>query len=146
MLQSDSYRLALLVACGAAVALLALALATGAASLLAWPLVLLGGAYVLSLADGPVDQWAPVYAGALVATAELAYWSLELRGRAADVEQLTERRAGLIVALAVGATAVGGVVLAATAVQLGSGVGLDAVGVVAAVGAVFVIAAAAARR
>jgi len=132
--------------CGVAVALLALSVVVGSPSLLPWPIALLGAAYVLSLADGPVDQWSPVYAGAFLATAELAYWSLELRGRAADVEQLTERRAGLIVALAIGATSVGGVVLAATAVRVGAGIALDIAGVVAAVGAVFVIAAAAARR
>jgi hypothetical protein len=146
VLRADTHRVPLLVACGGAAVLLGFALGIGATSLVPWPLVLLGGAYVLSLADGPVDQWAPVYAGALVAMAELAYWSLELRGRAADVEQLTERRAGLIVALGVGATAVGGVVLAATAVRLGTGIALDAAGALAAVAAVFVIAGAAARR
>lgn len=145
MLQADEHRLPLLAGTGAAVVLLALGLAAGSASLLPWPLVLLGAAYVLSLGDGPVDQWAPVYAGALLATAELAYWSLELRGRAAGVEQLTERRGGLIAALAIGATAVGGLVLAATALRLGSGIVLDSAGVVAAVVAVFVIAAAASR-
>ena len=145
MLQADAHRRPLLAGTGVAVVLLALALASGSSSLVPWPLVLLGGAYVLSLGDGPVDQWAPVYAGALLATAELAYWSLELRGHAADVEQLTERRGGLIAALAIGATAVGGLVLAATALRLGSGIVLDSAGVVAAVVAVFVIAAAATR-
>jgi hypothetical protein len=146
VLRADERHLTLLSACGFAVALLVVALALGSTSLLPWPIAVLGGAYVLSLADGPVDQWAPVYAGALLAVAELAYWSLELRGRAADVEQLTERRAGLIVGLAIGATAVAGLVLAATALSVGSGLAVDLAGVVAAVAAAFVIAAAAARH
>ena len=58
---------------------------------------------------------------------------------------MTERRAGLIVALAVFAVALGGLVLAATSLRLGSGVGLDAVGVFAAVAAVFVLALVARR-
>jgi hypothetical protein len=129
----------------AAVALLGIALLAGAASLLPWPLVLLGAAYALDLADKPVDQWAPVYAGAFVVVAELAYWSLELRGRAHDVERLTERRAGLILGLGIGAVAVGGFVLAATSIDLGSGIGLDAAGVLAAIAAVFVVALVARR-
>jgi hypothetical protein len=111
----------------------------GSTTLVPWPLVLLGAAYTVDLAGGDVDQWAPVYAGAFLAIAELAYWSLELRGRAEDVERLTERRAGLIVALAIGAVALGGVVFAATSLRLGSGVTLDAVGVLAAIGALFVV-------
>jgi hypothetical protein len=120
--------------------LLALALLVGSTTLLPWPLVLLGAAYTVDLAGGGVDQWAPVYAGAFLAIAELAYWSLELRGRAEDVERLTERRAGLIVALAIGV-----VVLAATSLRLGSGVALDGAGVLAAIAALFVVALVARR-
>jgi hypothetical protein len=145
VLQADSRQWLILPICATAVVLLALGLLAGLAWLLPWPLVLLGAAYALELADAPVDQWAPVYAGAFVAVAELAYWSLELRGRAEDLERLTERRAGLIVALAVLAVALGGLVLAATSLRLGSGVGLDVVGVLAAVAAVFAIALVARR-
>ena len=49
----------------AAVALLALAVAAGFPSLIPWPLVLLAGAYAWKLGGGSVDQWAPVYGGAL---------------------------------------------------------------------------------
>ncbi len=130
----------------AAVLLLALAVATGLPSLIPWPLVLLAAEYALKLGGGPVDQWAPVYAGALVGIAELAYWSLELRGRAQDAERLTERRAGLIVSLAVGAVAVGGLVLAATSLRIGSGIAVDVVGALAAIGAIAVLAAVARPR
>jgi hypothetical protein len=144
--RADAHHIPLLILGGAAVLLLALSLAAGSTSLLPWPLVLLGAAYALSLADGPIDQWAPVYAGAFLLAAELAYWSLELRGRADDVEQLTERRAGMIVALTIGAIALAGLVLAATAIRVGSGIVLDLAGVLAAVAAAFVIAGVAARR
>jgi hypothetical protein len=145
VLQADSRQWLIIPICAAAVVLLALALLVGWAWLVPWPLVLLGAAYALDLSDASVDQWSPVYAGAFLAAAELAYWSLELRGRAQDVERLTERRAGLIVALAVFAVALGGLVLAATSLRLGSGVGLDVVGVLAAVAAVFVLALVARR-
>lgn len=144
--RADARHIPLLALGGAAVLLLAAALTVGSTSLLPWPFALLGAAYALSLADGPVDQWAPVFAGAFLLTAELAYWSLELRGRADNVEQLAERRAGSILALTIGATAVGGLVLAATAVRVGAGIVLDLAGALAAVGAAFVIAGAATRR
>jgi hypothetical protein len=140
VLRVDAYRLEVLVVCAAAVVLLAGALAFGGTSLVPWPLVVLAGAYAWSLGTGPVDQWAPVYAGALLALAELSYWSLELRGRAQDAERLNERRAGLIVGLALGSVAVGGLVLAATSLPLGSGAAFDLLGVVAAVAAVTLVA------
>ncbi|MHB8641401.1 MAG: hypothetical protein ACYDA3_00720 [Gaiellaceae bacterium] len=124
----------------AACVLLALALAAGWTSLVPWPLVLLGGAYAWSIGRGEVDQWAPVFAAGVLAVAELSYWSLELRGRVADAERLNERRAGLIVALAIGTVACGGVVLAATSLRIGEGVAVDLVGVAAAVGALAVVA------
>jgi len=130
----------------AAVALLALAVAAGFPSLIPWPLVLLAGAYAWKLGGGSVDQWAPVYGGALLGIAELAYWSLELRGRAQEAERLTERRAGLIVALSLGAVAVGGLVLAATSLRIGTGIAIDTLGAAAAIAAVAVLAAVARPR
>lgn len=73
--------------------------------------------------------------------AELAYWSVQLRGRAQDAEKLTERRVGLIATLAFVAVAAGGFVLAATSLQIGSGVARDLLGVGAAVGALAIVAA-----
>ena len=145
-LTAHSYRPELGVIAIAAVVLLALAVAAGFPSLIAWPLVLLAAEYALKLGGGPVDQWAPVYAGTLVGIAELAYWSLELRGRAQSAERLTERRAGLIVTLAVGSVAAGALVLAATSLRIGSGIVVDVVGVAAAVAAVGILAAIARPR
>jgi len=145
-LTAHSYRPELGVIGVAAVVLLALAVAAGFPSLIPWPLVLLAAGYALKLGGGPVDPWAPVYAGALVGIAELAYWSLELRGRAEAAERLTERRAGLIVALAGGSVAAGGLVLTATSLRIGSGIAIDIIGVAAAVAAVGVLAAVARPR
>ncbi len=145
-LTASSYRPELGLIGFVAVALLALAVAAGFPSLIPWPLVLLTGAYALKLRGGPIDQWAPVYAGALLGVAELAYWSLELRGRAQDAERLTERRAGLIVTLAALAVVVGGLVLAATSLRIGSGIAIDLLGATAAVAALAVLAAVAGPR
>jgi hypothetical protein len=122
------------------VAILALAVAVPLPSLVPWPLVILGGAYAWSLGDGAVDQWAPVYAGGVLAIAELVYWSVELRGRAHDAERLTERRAALIAALALATVVAGGLVLAATSLRIGSGIAVDALGAAAAVVALGIVA------
>jgi hypothetical protein len=145
-LTSDVHRLQLALIGGAAVLLLALSVAFALPSFVPWPLVLLAGEYAWSLGGGGIDQWSPLLAGALLVIAELAYWSLELRSRTQDAERLTERRAGLIVALGIGTVALGGLVLAATAVQLGSGISADLMGVAAAVAALAVVATLARSR
>jgi hypothetical protein len=124
----------------AAIVLLGVALAVPIASAFPWPLVVLAGLYAWTLGGGDIDQWAPMYAGAFVAVAELSYWSVELRGRAQDSERLTERRAALIAVLSLLGVTAGGLVLAATSLDVGSGVLLDLGGVAAAVGALFVVA------
>jgi hypothetical protein len=124
----------------AALLLLALGLASPLPSLLPWPVAILAGGYAWKLGDGGIDQWAPVYAGGLLVVAELAYWSIELRGRSQDAERLTERRAALIAALGLAAVAVGGLVLAATSLRIGSGIATDVLGIAAAVAALAVVA------
>ena len=145
-LTAPAHRLELGGLAGAAVVLLALGLAWPFPSLLPWPLVLLAGAYAWKLGDGALDQWAPVYAGGLLTVAELAYWSVELRGRAHEAERLTERRAALIAVLALLTISAGGLVLAATSVNLGGGVAIDLLGVAAGVAALAVIASLARPR
>ena len=122
------------------VVLLAVSLAVPLPSLFPWPLVVLAALYAWTLGGGEVDQWSPMYAGAFVAVAELAYWSVELRGRAQDSERLTERRAALIAVLSLLGVTAGGLVLAATSIDVGSGILLDLVGVAAAIGALVVVA------
>ncbi len=111
-LTASAHGLELAVIGAIATALLALSVAFALPSFIPWPLVLLAGEYAWSLGGGEIDQWSPLVAGALVVVAELAYWSLELRSRTQDAERLTERRAGLIAAIGIGAVALGGFVLA----------------------------------
>jgi hypothetical protein len=105
-----------------------------------WPLVILAALYAWTLGGGDVDQWSPLYAGAFLLLAELAYWSVALRGRAQDSERLTERRLVLVVVLTLIAVGAGGLVLAATSLDIGSGIATDLLGVVAAVAALVVVA------
>ena len=139
-LTADSYRPVVGALAVAAVVLLALGIAWPLPSLLPWPLVVLGGVYAWTLGGGAVDEWAPVYAGAFLAVAELAYWSVELRGRAQDAERLTERRIALITILALVGVGAAGLVFAATSLPIGSGIGTDTLGVVAAVVVLVIVA------
>jgi len=145
-LTADSYRPVVGAVVLVAVLLLVLGVAWPFPSLIPWPLVVLAGVYAWTLGGGSIDEWAPVYAGGLLAVAELAYWSVEVRGRAQDAERLTERRVSLIATLALVAVAAGGLVQAATSLRIGSGVATDLLGVAAAVAAVAVVAALARPR
>jgi hypothetical protein len=139
-LSADSYRSVVGIGALIAVVLLAVGLAFSLTSVFPWPLVILAALYAWTLGGGEVDQWSPFYAGAFLAVAELAYWSVELRGRASDKERLNERRAGLIVVLALIGVVAGGFVLAATSLDIGSGIAIDLIGAAAAVGALVVVA------
>jgi hypothetical protein len=139
-LTADVHRLGLALVGAGAAFLLAVSLAAALPSLIPWPLVMLAAEYAWGVGRGEIDQWSPLVAAALLVVAELSYWSLELRSRTEDADRLTERRAGLIATLGIGAVALGGLVLAATSVQLGTGIAADLVGVAAAVGALAVVA------
>jgi len=79
-----------------------------------------------------IDVRAPLYGAAFVVVAELAFGAVEFRaGKPEPV--LAVRRAAALVLLALGSIVVGLVVLAAAATPLEGGVGLEAVGVAAAV-------------
>lgn len=88
---------------------------------------------MLALRGDAVDTRAPVYGACFLAVAELAYAALELRAGAPD-PGLTARRIVTLAGLALGSVLVGTVVLAAASAPLDGGVGLEAVGVAAAVG------------
>jgi hypothetical protein len=137
---AQAHRLELALVGAAAVLLLVVAVAGARPSLIPWPLVLLGAAYAGNLGGGRIDEWAPLVAGALLVIAELSYWSLELRGSTPDADRLSERRAGLIAVLGIGSVSLGGLVLAATSIRVGTGIAADLVGVAAAVGALAVVA------
>lgn len=133
---------------GLGVALLALSLLAGWTSAIAWSLVLLAGEYAGALAlraDSTVDAAAPLVAAGLLVTAELAYWSLELRGPGHDERRVLLRRATALLALTAGSLVLGAFVVVVTALPLGGGLLWDAVGVAAAAAALTVLAALARR-
>lgn len=133
--------LVLLGAAGVALVLLAVALAR--AGLVAPGLVALLAGYATSLVardSAALDAAAPLVGGALLVVAELAYWSVELRGKEPEDRAVVVRRVATLAALTAGAIGLGAAVLAATAFPLGGGLVWNVVGVAAAVAALALIA------
>ena len=103
-----------------------------------WPAVLpfglagVGAAYAISLGlrSGGVDAGAPAVAAALFVAAELGFWALERSPARPEPAVHVRRVTGLAVG-ALGTALVGSLVLGLTA-GVSGGVGLEAVGVVAA--------------
>ena len=139
---------ATLLATGIASALLVAALALRQPVAIPLSLALLAGPYVavLGFEQESLDARAPVVAGLLYAVAELAYWSLELRGALAEEPGTYLRRISLL-SLLVLATVVGGTAILALVAEVGAGGAVvDVVGAAAALLAVALLALAAARR
>jgi hypothetical protein len=109
-------------------------------------LAAVAAAYVASLVGGTdaIDREAPVYAAVFLLTAELAWWSLELRVSALPAELLV-RRVLILAGATLGALVAGAAVLATGRVDPDGGLLLVAAGSAAAVGALVVVAALAAR-
>ena len=131
----------------AAAVVLAAGLALRFAPAVPVALVLLAGAYAALLGhevDG-LDTRAPVVAAALFAVAELAYWSLELRGAVADEPGTYLRRAALLAVMLAGVVAIGIVLLAVVEAVSAGGLAVELVGAAAAVAAVALVALAARR-
>ncbi len=78
--------------------------------------------------------------------AELAYWSLELRGTLADEPGTYLRRVALLSGLAVATIAGGTVVLAAAEAVAARGAAVDIAGAAAAVAAIALLTLAVGRR
>ena len=138
---------AIVVATAVAAAALVLGLALKVAVTIPAAIVLLGAAYVAILvfeAD-PLDVRAAVVAAALLAVAELAYWSLELRGPVADEPGTGLRRLAFLATLLLGTTGLGVVVLVLVQVVSAGGPAVDLVGAAAAIGALALLALAARR-
>ena len=127
---------------GAGVVLVAVALAIGRAGLVGPALILLGAAYGLRLTalDPGLEGSAPLAAAALVATAELAYLSIALRLPVAQRRGLVTERVALVGAEALGAAVVAALVLAAAGLPTAGGATGTALGVVAAVIALGLVA------
>ena len=111
-------------------------------------IVLLAAPYVAVLGfevDG-LDTRAPLIAALLFSVAELAYWSLELRGTLADEPGTHFRRLALLAALAMGTIAAGTVVLVVAEQVAADGPAFEIAGAAAAVGAIALLALAVGRR
>jgi hypothetical protein len=123
----------------------ALALAGRWPSLLPWGLVGVGAGYTvfLGLRSGSVDARAPVVAAALFAAAELAFWSVEPREGPSERAVLV-RRLALVAGGALGTALVGALLLVLVAGASG-GLALEAIGVLAAVLTLAIVAVLAAR-
>jgi hypothetical protein len=128
---------------GIAVTLLALGLAARSGPVLGWGLAALGSEYaVLFAAQGrALDELTPVYAGAFVLVAELAFWSIERRVPAWSEPGLVERRLAYLAGASAAAAAVAGLVLVAAAFSGSGGLALEAIGVAAAIGSLALVAA-----
>jgi hypothetical protein len=98
---------------------------------------LLGASYVayLGFETDSLDTRAPLVAAALYAVAELAYWSLELRGAVADERGTYLRRVALLAAMLAGVSLLGVGLLALVETVETSGVGADLLGAAAAIAA-----------
>lgn len=143
LLGIDSQVVLGIAALAAAPGLLALtfALVIGWPAPIPWAVAALGASYAVSL-DGQrgIDGRAPVVGGLLVLVAELAYWSLERRTPIGDEAGLQVRRTVFVLATTLGSAAVASALLAVTSVPLGGSVTWDAFGLVAAAGAVALLA------
>ena len=100
----------------------------------------IGYAAVLVVQNDALDASAPVLAALLFAAAELAYWSLELRDSVADEPGTYLRRLGLLAGLSLGVIALGQLLLALVDVSERGGIAIEALGVVAAVAALAIVA------
>jgi hypothetical protein len=126
-----------------AVVVLAISLAAGWTSGIAWTLVLLAVEYAAALAargTAEVDAAAPLVGAGLLLLAELGYWSLELAGPGYEEERVVARRLGALGVLAFLSVLLGAFVVVLTAAPLGGGLAWDAVGVAAAGGTLAIVA------
>lgn len=136
-----------LIAAAAAAGLLAAGLAFRVALAIPVSVALLGLEYagVLGLEEDTLDTRAPFVAGALLAVAELGYWSLELHGAVADEAGTYLRRVALLATLLLGVVAIGILLLALVEAVSARGGAIDVLGAAAAVAALALVALAARR-
>jgi hypothetical protein len=127
---------------GLAVALLAAGLATRSGPVVGWGLAALGGEYAVlfEAQSRALDELTPLYAGAFLLVAELAFWSIEPRVPAWSEPGLVDRRLAYVAGVSAGAAAVAGLVLVVAAASGGGGAVLEAIGVAASIGALGLVA------
>ena len=105
----------------------------------------LGAGYVAILVfeTEALDARAPLFAAALLAVAELAYWSLDLSRPVADEPGTTVRGLALLATLLLGTVALGVAVLALVESVSAGGAAVEIVGALAEIGALTLLAFAA---
>jgi hypothetical protein len=134
------------VAMGAAgaVLLVSFALLTGRSAPIPLALMLLGALYVLP--DGERFVWAPLYSGALLLCAELAYWSLEQPVAERVLGDVITPRLAAVVLVAALSVAAGGLVLLAADAAAGRSPAMTAAAALAVAGSAGLLAALARAR
>jgi hypothetical protein len=134
------------VAAGAAgaILLMSLALAAGRSSPIPFALLLLGAIYAIPGGERTIA--APIYGGALLLTAELAYWSLEERVRQRVQAGVFRPRLLAMLAVSAGAIPLSALVLAAAEADLARTPLTTAAGAAAVVGCLALLAALAGRE
>ena len=127
--------------------MLAAGLALRVALALPIAVAILGTEYValLGFEGEALDMRAPFVAAALLAVAELGYWSLELRRAVKEEPGTSLRRLALLATLLLGVLALGVFLLALVGGVSAGGPAVNALGAVAAVGAVALLALASRR-
>ena len=139
---SDDRALLLLLG-GVGVLALGVGLAARWGAALAFGLGLLGAEQAVWLARGPdaLDPWTPLYAGAFLLVAELAWWSLEQRVPAWADRGIALRRLVTVLFACAGGCVMAALVVMAAGLPIHGGFGLELAGVLAATGALAVVAA-----
>jgi hypothetical protein len=94
----------------------------------------------LAVTSDAVDPWTPVYAMGFLFAAELAWWSIEPRAGAWADPFVILWRLGAIALMCAGGGFLAAVVIVAAGAPLEGGIGLELVGVVAATGALGLVA------
>jgi hypothetical protein len=139
---ADAPRLSeLVVAIGAAgLALAVVGLIRPWPSLVTAAIAAAGAAYAVKLSLGPrtVDAWAPLVAAALFVAAEVGFWSIE--PSAARPERAVVVRRLVFLAAAAFTVALGGSALLYATTGASGGIGLESLGVAAAVLALAIVA------
>ena len=107
-------------------------------------LMLLGAGYALGLVGKGLDPAAGLFAGGLVAVAELAYWALEPGAAVRLGRAATGRRLLVVGSVVLGSTLASTLLLVAVSDPVGGGAGLGIAGI-AALGTIAVVAAVLAR-
>jgi hypothetical protein len=128
----------------AAILLLSLALAAARSSPIPFALLLLGAIYAIP--DGERAIVAPIYGGALLLTAELAYWSLDERVRQRAEAGIFTPRLLAILAVSAAAIPASALVLIAAEADLARSPGMTAAGAAAVVACIALLAALAGVR